>query len=80
MERKCAAREAREAGGELAPCGEPVEPWCSLHKRERALPEAAELLDAWPVERPADWLALVNEPQDEAELAALPALSQSKGV
>jgi hypothetical protein len=29
------------------------------------------LLGAWPVERPADWLAFVNEPQTAAELAAI---------
>ena len=29
------------------------------------------LLADWPVERPADWISRLNEPQDELELAAL---------
>ena len=29
------------------------------------------LLAEWPVERPSDWLAFVNEPQSAAELEAL---------
>ena len=28
-------------------------------------------LSAWPVPKPSDWLALVNEPQSDAELAAI---------
>lgn len=32
---------------------------------------AADLLDDWPVDRPADWLALVNAPQPEQEAAAV---------
>jgi len=28
-------------------------------------------LSAWPVPKPSDWLTLVNEPQTEAELAAI---------
>lgn len=30
-----------------------------------------EILSAWPLARPVDWVELVNEPQTEAELAAL---------
>jgi putative transposase len=44
-------------------------PWGSLWRRERGL--AAGWLAEWPVERPADWVAFVNEPQSEGELAAL---------
>ena len=46
-------------------------PWCSLAARQREAAEARVILDAWPVRRPADWIARVNRPQDEKELAAL---------
>ena len=45
--------------------------WCSLWRRECGGPGAAAVLAEWPVERPADWLALVNEPQTPAEEAAV---------
>lgn len=44
--------------------------WSSLAPRareNRILP----LLADWPLPRPADWLTIVNEPQTEAELAAI---------
>ncbi len=44
-------------------------PWSSLcpgrHESNR------EILAAWPLPRPANWIDLVNEPQTEAELRAL---------
>jgi putative transposase len=46
--------------------------WSSLWARA-AGPKAAlhKLLADWPVERPRDWTARVNRPQDSKELAAL---------
>ncbi len=46
-------------------------PWCSL---SRPRDETAELripLSSWPVERPLDWPAWVNQPQTAGELEAL---------
>jgi len=45
--------------------------WSSLHRWLRGPAPARELLSAWPLRRSADWLAHVNAPQTEAELAAL---------
>jgi putative transposase len=43
--------------------------WCRLAKdRDDAAPLIAV---EWPVDRPRNWIALVNEPMDQAELAAL---------
>ena len=44
-------------------------PWSSLPARRRARP--SDLLAARPVPLPRNWLRSVNEPQTEAELAAL---------
>ena len=44
-------------------------PWSSL--ADWLHPPALPWLDAGPLPRPADWLARVNEPQSEAELARL---------
>jgi putative transposase len=51
-------------------------PWSSLWAREHAAddPAAADLaslLSDWPVDRPANWLRLVNAPQTAAEEDAL---------
>jgi putative transposase len=43
--------------------------WSSL--RERLTPTADSVLAAGPVPLPSDWAGLVNQPQTEAELAAL---------
>jgi hypothetical protein len=43
--------------------------WSSLCPRRRE--SDGELLAAWPLPRPANWIDLVNEPQMEAELQAL---------
>ncbi len=43
--------------------------WSSLWRRENG--QGLGLLAIWPVERPADWVAFVNEPQTPEELAAL---------
>ena len=54
-------------------------PWSSM--RARSAPDGpitAELLAPWPVDRPPDWTARVNRPQNEKELAAL-RLSRDRG-
>jgi putative transposase len=48
--------------------------WSSLRARARGESggvAAADLLDDWPVDVPADWEALVDAPQDPAELEQL---------
>jgi putative transposase len=42
-------------------------PWCG------AAPTVLQsgLLNEWPIERPANWLEIVNEPQPESEMQAL---------
>ena len=45
--------------------------WGSLWSRERKSSPLADGLGAWPVDRPRNWVAWVNQPQDEKELAAL---------
>lgn len=45
--------------------------WGSLWRREHGSPQERGILAEWPVPRPADWLTWVNEPQTDAELAAL---------
>ncbi len=42
----------------------------SLRRVEREDP-AFPILSTWPLRRPTDWLQLVNQPQTEAEVAAL---------
>ena len=44
--------------------------WSSLRRVEREDP-AFPILSTWPLPRPTDWLQLVNQPQTEAEMAAL---------
>lgn len=45
--------------------------WSSLWRRVSAAPEDRRWLSAWPLPRPRNWTALVNQPQTDAELAAL---------
>jgi putative transposase len=45
--------------------------WSSLWRRGSAAPEDRRWLSAWPLPRPRNWTALVNQPQTDAELAAL---------
>jgi putative transposase len=45
--------------------------WASLWRREHGSPQERGILAEWPVARPADWLAGVNEPQTDKELDAL---------
>jgi len=45
--------------------------WGSLHTRVSGDQEARTLLSAWPVAKPKQWLARVNQPQTEVELMAL---------
>jgi len=46
-------------------------PWSSLACRRAGGEAAARRLHPWPVAASADWYQAVNEPQSEAELAAL---------
>jgi putative transposase len=46
-------------------------PWCSLGRRARRADRPEGLSSAWPVPRSADWVAEVNSPQTEGELAQL---------
>jgi len=45
--------------------------WSSLWRRGFGTTEEKSLLTAWPVERPAHWVARVNRADNERELAAL---------
>jgi putative transposase len=45
--------------------------WSSLWRREKGTPEDRGILCEWPVERPANWVKWVNDPQTEKELAAV---------
>jgi putative transposase len=46
--------------------------WSSLCCRERGV-GLCPILDEWPVDRPADWVRIVNEPLPEEELARVQA-------
>ena len=43
----------------------------SLWRRERGKPAGRAVLAEWPVERPADWVDLVNTPMTAAEERAV---------
>jgi putative transposase len=46
--------------------------WSSLGRERSKIEEAAfPILSDWPLPRPVDWLEIVNQPQSEAELAAV---------
>ena len=45
--------------------------WCSLWRRHFGDAVAKSLLSDWPVKRPRNWLAKVNDPEREDELKAL---------
>jgi putative transposase len=45
--------------------------WSSLHVRLHGPKEMRQLLSDWPIERPRNWTALVNEPQTQAEENAI---------
>ncbi|MGH9782904.1 MAG: transposase [Terriglobia bacterium] len=45
--------------------------WSSLWRRTQGDPTLTTWLSEWPVERPRNWLARVNEPETAAELEAL---------
>jgi putative transposase len=45
--------------------------WGSLWRRCAGEADVPALLHAWPVPEPENWVALVNRPQNEAELAAV---------
>ena len=52
--------------------------WGSLHARSSASAAMKAVLSPWPVPVPRNWVARVNAPQDERELAAL-RLSRYRG-
>jgi putative transposase len=45
--------------------------WSSLWRRLRGSPEERQILSDWPLPIPRSWVQYVNEPQSEAELAAI---------
>ena len=45
--------------------------WSSLWRREHGTADAQSLLTAWPVDRPANWTAWVNQAESEQELESL---------
>lgn len=45
--------------------------WSSLWRRERGTAEERSILSAWPIERPTNWTALVNEVENESELESV---------
>ena len=45
--------------------------WSSLWRRTFGTEDGQQMLSPWPVDYPLDWGQLVNEPQTEAELAAI---------
>jgi len=45
--------------------------WSSLHARLHGPEPIRELVSEWPVERPRNWIDLVNRPQTGAELEAI---------
>jgi putative transposase len=45
--------------------------WSSLWRRTFGAPQQKQMLSDWPMSRPGDWCAIVNEPQTEAELDAI---------
>jgi putative transposase len=45
--------------------------WCSLSRRRAKGAEVASWLAEWPLERPQNWVRLVNTPQTETELNAV---------
>jgi putative transposase len=46
-------------------------PWSSLRVREHGADEMRELLSAWPIDMPADWVRQVNRAQTTAEEQAI---------
>jgi len=50
---------------------EPAEDWRYGKLRCRESQEPPVALHAWPLSMPTDWIARVNEPQSDAELAAV---------
>ncbi len=45
--------------------------WSSLWRRLNGTGEDRQILSDWPLPRPRSWTQYVNQPQSEAELAAL---------
>ena len=45
--------------------------WCSLWRRRSRDPDTGNILSDWPIDPPRNWLQIVNQSQNEPELAAL---------
>ncbi len=45
--------------------------WCSLWRRRSRDPDTGNILSDWPIDPPRNWLRIVNQSQNEPELAAL---------
>lgn len=45
--------------------------WSGLWRRQQRDEQGVALLSEWPIERPAGWLDLVNDPQTDAEVEAV---------
>lgn len=45
--------------------------WCSLWRRGRKDSQASAFLSEWPMERPRNWVARVNQPETAGELEAV---------
>jgi putative transposase len=45
--------------------------WSSCWLRQHGTPEMQQMLSAWPLPLPTDWVSLVNQAQTEAEVAAI---------
>lgn len=45
--------------------------WSSLHARLHGPEPIRNLLSEWPIDRPRNWIDLVNRPQSEAEMEAI---------
>ncbi len=46
--------------------------WGSLWRRRAVAPDGGPTLDAWPIDRPADWVERVNAPLSPAEEEVMP--------
>jgi putative transposase len=67
----CAVCRYVERNAKRANLVQKAENWrfCSL--RQYVYPPGEITLDRWPIKVPKDWVAIVNEPQNEVELAAI---------
>jgi putative transposase len=50
--------------------------WCSIYRFSRRNAKLTDFLSSWPMERPQNWIELVNEPDKTSELDDLRASAQ----